>query len=849
MGTVTNEQWDRVEQLFATLSELPEPARVRELASIADEEVRREVASLLSHAGPGDVVADAIGAMAAELPVSGRDLTGRTLGPYRVRALIERGGMGEVYEAEDSRLGRRVALKLLPEFDGRDSGRVRRFQLEARAASALNHPNIVTIFDVGQAEGVFYIATELVVGKTLRQLMAQGPAPLKDVVAIGLQAAGALAAAHHAGIVHRDVKPENIMIRPDGYIKVLDFGLAKLREQWSSENPLSLTASGVVMGTARYMSPEQARGQATDARSDLFSLGVVLYELLSGRRPFPGETPADTMVAVLNHEPDALDAAVPRKMRDTLEKCLCKDPAQRYQTCDDLAADLTALKQDLDSASGASAVAGLSRSGRWWRVALAAGAVALLAGAIYLVRPGGHRWYDTFRLTKITGIGQAAYGVLSADGKQIAYSATFPDGSRNLCVRTLATGTTMELLPRAAVSYYSLVFSPDGTQLYYVLHYAGRPAEANGLYRMSVGGGRGEKLLENIAGGTVFSPDGKKLAFVRRAAAGGLGGSRLITVDPDGSGEKEVYRGTDEFALQTFAWSADGREIVFPQQLRTQQGISTSLLSVSRDSGPPRMLAKLGRIFVYSLASLPDGTGFLVNMMDVESGLAQIWIVAKDGAARHVTNDLASYVALSASRDGRKILTTQPNRRSSLWVVDRDNPGSAHMITEPAARYDHPIWLHDGHIAAELSDAGKSNLWVMAPDGRGGRLLLANSPEFDIDLDTCPDRDDLVFSSRRNGVRNIWRVRQDGTGEKQLTSVSYAQFPQCVAGGSVIYRSTVNQQIIAQQVSLDGGPSSPSPISWDQRVSPDGKLILARFRDEVTSGDRVSIRTRREGGW
>ena len=374
---MTPDRWTRVETYFAALSDLPPDERSAALAAIPDEDVREEVSSLLQHAGEGHTIAAAIAAMASEVDpragtlireladgavakagVPAHDLTGRTLGPYRLVGLIGSGGMGEVYAAEDDRLGRQVALKLLPVLHAEDDDRVRRFQQEARAISALNHPNIVTIHDMGRADGVYYIATELVQGRTLRRILSEGSVPIREAVGIAAQMAGALAAAHEAGIVHRDIKPENIMVRPDGYVKILDFGLAKLRERTSSEETrrLSLTDAGMVMGTMRYMSPEQARGLRVDARSDLFSLGIVLSEMVAHSHPFPAETAADTMAAILDRDPSPLPAAIagrwPR-LTDIVDRCLRKARDRRYQTSQALLTDLGQLRQEIDfGASG-----------------------------------------------------------------------------------------------------------------------------------------------------------------------------------------------------------------------------------------------------------------------------------------------------------------------------------------------------------------------------------------------------------------------------------------------------------------------------------------------------------------
>jgi eukaryotic-like serine/threonine-protein kinase len=359
---VTPEQYQRVSELYYAAMELAPEARQDFLAGACggEGELRREVESLLhareqAHGFIGGKVAGVIAELAAEQSTS---LEGCNLSHYRALSLIGTGGMGRVYLAEDARLGRKVALKLLPVAFTQNQERVLRFKQEARAASSLNHPNILTIHEIGEASpaegGAHYIVSEFVEGETLRSILRGGPLDLDKATAVVMQVAGALNVAHEAGIIHRDIKPENLMVRPDGLVKVLDFGLAKLTEEsqgnkeTGEENPmyLSLTFSGMVMGTVRYMSPEQARGQKVDCRTDIFSLGIVLYEMITGRRPFEGATMSDVIAALLTAEPPALRqycAEATTELERILDRCLAKDTDERYQSAGELFDDLKAL--------------------------------------------------------------------------------------------------------------------------------------------------------------------------------------------------------------------------------------------------------------------------------------------------------------------------------------------------------------------------------------------------------------------------------------------------------------------------------------------------------------------------
>src|SRR3989454_1304376 len=366
MSKVTSENWEQVKELFEAALKREPVERVAFLdgACGGQDALRREVESLLKSYEQAGSFMDAPAVEAAAESLLGEQVKlspSQQIGHYQIVNLIGEGGMGEVYLAEDVLLGRKVALKLLPAEFTKDLPRLRRFQQEARAASALNHPNIITIHEIGEVDGLNFIVTEFIAGETLRQRMATARLNLATVLDVATQTAGALAAAHAAGIVHRDLKPENIMVRPDGLIKVLDFGLAKLTEPRTSdvesEAPTVArvdTKMGAVMGTAQYMSPEQARGLKVDARTDIFSLGVVLYEMLAGRAPFTGETTADIISMLLQKEPQPLSALAPdtpAELQSIISKALRKDKNERYQTVKDLLIDLTTLKQELEFAA------------------------------------------------------------------------------------------------------------------------------------------------------------------------------------------------------------------------------------------------------------------------------------------------------------------------------------------------------------------------------------------------------------------------------------------------------------------------------------------------------------------
>ncbi len=380
---MTPERWQKVDRIFQSALERA-PAELADFineACGADDSLRREVEALLAADEQAKSLIEVPAyALAAPLIVGGDSpsLLGKSVGHYQIISLVGKGGMGEVYAAKDTRLGRKVALKLLPAEFTTDADRLRRFEREARAASALNHPNILTIYDIGEEGGQHFIAAELVEGVTVRQQLEGNQPMLAEALKLAIQIAAALDTAHGAGIVHRDIKPENVMVRPDGLVKVLDFGLAKLAPPPASFNSSeaatlarSNTSAGVVLGTVRYMSPEQARGEKVDARTDIFSLGVMLYELVAGHTPFEAATPSETIAAILRDEPPLLRQSAPaasRELEQIVSKALRKDREQRYQTSQDLLIDLKDLLDEITFA------AKLERAGQAERTAQAAAA-------------------------------------------------------------------------------------------------------------------------------------------------------------------------------------------------------------------------------------------------------------------------------------------------------------------------------------------------------------------------------------------------------------------------------------------------------------------------------------------
>ncbi len=455
----------------------------------SDRELRKQIQELLdSDSCSGDFLEKPVlevlaGDMLAR-PAQ-RDLAGKRIENYEVISRLGAGGIGEVWLARDLKLDREIALKLLsPRFAG-DPYHVRRFQQEARAASTLNHPNIITVYEIGETDGALFIAEERVAGETIRQRLALGPFPIEETLEIGAQAAAALDAAHAAGVVHRDIKPENVMIRPDGLVKLLDFGLARFVERPvdAPGTPLdSASLPGMVLGTVRYMSPEQARGLPVDGRSDIFSLGVMLYEMAAGMPPFSGSTPTDTLAAILTNQPAPLSRYLreaPEEFERIVLRSMAKDPAKRYASAGALKQDLTRLAERLGKPAPAA---------KPWRLAAAMCAVLAATSAAYFLMDRKEPTpvvFNSMQITRLATHGEAADAAISPNGKLLAYVVNEGPG-QSVWIRDTSGSSETAAVPPQSAHVSGLTFSPDGVYLYYRRRSAGSIGD---LYRVRVKGG------------------------------------------------------------------------------------------------------------------------------------------------------------------------------------------------------------------------------------------------------------------------------------------------------------------------------------------------------------------------
>ena len=895
------ERWQQIKRLFHAALKREPSGRALFLDEVCfgNRELRSEVESLIeSYEKSGEFIdAPAYQLAASSIIEAKSSMTpGQQVSSYRILSTLGRGGMGEVYLAEDTRLGRKVALKFLPATYVTDPDRLRRFEREARAASALNHPNILTVYEFGTFQDRQFIATEYVEGETLRQRRFRAPLKLTEALDIAIQVTTALAAAHQASIVHRDIKPENIMLRNDGYAKVVDFGLAKLTEAVTPSTDTAVstvlrldTDTGVVMGTTAYMSPEQARGLALDARTDIWSLGVVLYEMLSGVMPFKGGTPSDLIVSILERDPSPLtpSGTIPSELDWVLRKALRKDREERYQTARELLSDLRAVKQQLEFAaqlertapsSGTRSAAepvDLSASTRLSserfptdevggrptavnelspgittnRGVLAlvvllivlTGVAAAVAYSLWWVTPKKAAAFASMKITRLTNSTKTIDAILSPDGKYLVYVLS-DAGKQSLYIRQVSSANDTLIIPPAPVGFFGLTFSADGNDLYYAIK---SNLDAGTLYRIPALGGTPVKILERIDGPVSFSPDGKQFVLIR----GGFpepGGSALVIANADGSGERVLARrkAPELFSPIFFAgpsWSPDGK-LIATSVGRTAGNSRVVAFSVA-DGKETDLIAEPWR-FVGRVHWLPDMTGLLVIAGDTP-GFTQVWLVGYPGGERRsITNDLNTYRSISLAADGTRFSTIQVSGLVNIWIApDGDAEKAVQLQTGNVGFYSSSgnglSWTANGALVFVSNESGNLDIWMMEQSGANRRQLTANMAQ---NMSPVVSRDSrfIVFGSNRGGTRNIWRMDVDGSNPRRLSNGVADGLPTLSADDKwAFYTAWGTGKPTLWKVSTAGGEPVQvmDRVAVGPAVSPDGKLLAYLYPE---SGDPLA---------
>jgi len=707
---------------------------------------------------------------------------GTRLGPYEIASPLGAGGMGEVYRATDPRLRRDVAIKVLPADLSSDSGRLSRFEKEARAASALNHPNIVTIHEIAEAGSVRFLVMELVTGSTLRQLLAAGPLPFRKLLPIVAQVAGGLARAHEAGIVHRDLKPENVMVTPDGVAKILDFGLAKL-EPPRAEGGLSSqlatetrgTEPGVVLGTVGYMSPEQASGRPLDFRSDQFSFGTILYEMASGQRAFSRATAVETLAAIVREEPSAIGSVrpdTPVPFRWIVERCLAKEPRERYASTDDLARDLATLRDRLPetAAPAAAAPSALRR-----RTAIAGWALAFLfLGLLLFSSLRGRRTSTSSAgteatITQLTNYGESeSSGAISPDGRQFAFVSE-KGGSPDIWVRQVSGGEPLQITRDEAIET-DLAYAPDGESLYYATLGPERPV----IWRIPALGGTPRKIVE---GARWPSPaaDGKRLAYVRA-----VGPDFLLWVNgsieiggTDGTGARKLYEG---LGIGPISLSPDGRRLAFTRAAFFE---ARNLHILDVESAREHPITRFPSSSVDSQAWLPDSKSLVYSraIHGVLGSTADLGLASSDGELlRRLTLAVNSrFVDPSVAANGKRLLATTETDQREVWKVPlgQDPVTNGRNAVRLLDSSGDPFWTQVSRDGSTLlfnsSAAGSRNLWTMPLDGHASRQITFLSGDVVTHSALSPDRSRVAYASHQTGLSKIWVASVDGSNAIQLT--------------------------------------------------------------------------------